>query len=311
MRVCILHRPNATSGGDWVAQKGYVLGLQSKGIDVETRPANKIGDLKDFDFAHLWAACSPDWGLPAAREAKRQNAKLIITPFWWSRAERQTHYGKAGMDLAPGYTPAVAETLKLADVLFTVTVSEAHQCLQLAGTTNWRIVPMGIEVLGEALPPDDYVLCIGRIEPHKNQHALAEACNKLGHRLVLFGQTTSEGYTNLVKDRGGWVVSFASGDDYHKKVWLQKARVHALPSFFENPGLSHGEALAIGIPAVMGGHGCELEFYGASGLYCDPTSVSSIAASIETAWSIQRRPPVILPTWSDAADKAIEAMESL
>lgn len=304
MRIALLHRPGATSGGDWVAMVNMAGALYGMGIDIDLCPANAVPDLSAYDFAWLWAACSPDWGLPAAREARRQGARLIITPFWWSRAERQAFYGFPGQDIAPGYTESVAETLTLADVLFTVTESEAAQCLMLDPTAKCHIVPMGTMLPDEVVAgePQDYVLCIGRIEPHKNQHSLARACERLGYRLILAGSIAHPIYSGMIP--GAYYRHGIS--DAEKWELLSHACVHALPSFFENPGLVHGEALAMGIPAVMGNRGCEPEFYKHYGLYCDPTSIDSIANAVEMAWNCGRRKLAKLPTWIDAANAARE-----
>ena len=311
MRVCILHRPGATSGGDWVALNGYADGLRRKGVEVELRNASSLGMLDTYDYVHLWAACSPDWGLLAAHEAKKQGATLIITPFWWSRAERQAHFGRAGLDLAEGYTPAVAETLRLADMLFPVTMSEAVECWKLAPQAPVWVVPMGIDrpSVKAVDVPEDYVLCVGRIEPHKNQYMLAQACHRLGYRLVLVGQTTSEAYTQqVVQASGNRVELIRDADKNTRERLLSYARVHALPSFFENPGLAHGEALSIGVPAVMGYKGCEPETYRQAGFYCDPYSLESICEALARAWQMERMPPVFVPTWYEAAGRALEWM---
>lgn len=292
LRICLLHRPGAASGGDWVALNGYAAALRRAGAELELRAANRAGDLSGFDYAHLWAACSPDWGLPAAQAASDAGARLIVTPFWWSRDERQMSVGRGGEDLAPGYTAAVGETLRLAEVLFAVTMSEAVECWKLApGAPVWT-VPMGIDVPAglAAQAPEDYVLCVGRREAHKNQAALARACAVLGYDVV-----------------------FAQGQMSAAEKWarLARARVHALPSFFENPGLAHGEALALGIPAVMGCHGCEPEFYGPGPFYCDPTEGDDITRALAAAWQARRCPPRMdLPTWDDAAARALAWMQT-
>ena len=312
MRLCILHRPNAISGGDFVALKGYAGALHDKGVEVLLRSANQVGSLDSFDYVHLWAACSPDWGLPAAREVASQNKRLLVTPFWWSRTERQTFFGREGRDLTEGYTPAVAETLRLANVLFPVTMSEAVECWKLAPNKDVWIVPMGIDRPSvEAQEPEDYVLSIGRIEPHKNQYMLAEACKRLGYKLVMVGKTTSEGYTQqVVEASGNQVTIIRDASNEERDRLLAYARVHALPSFFENPGLVHGEALSIGVPTVAGSHGCEPEFYRESPFYCDTTSLDSITHALEDAWSYKRcMPDLELPTWEIAALRALECMD--
>jgi glycosyltransferase involved in cell wall biosynthesis len=312
MKILFLHRPDMTSGGDYVALNGYTAALERMGIEATRRNATEPGDVSGFDFVHLWAACSPDWGLPAAYHAKQQGARLIVTPFWWDRAERQAFYGRPGQDLAEGYTPAVGQTLQLADVLFPVTMSEAGQCWKRAPRAKVWPVPMGVDrpEVTAAEKPDDYVLCIGRIEPHKNQHSLAAACYKLGIHLKLMGAVSDQIYSehvsraahnNVVKMSGAWNREISA--------YLSRARVHALPSFFENPGLVHMEAAVMGIPAVMGNRGCEPEFFGPGGIYCDPTSVDDIAAAIAEAWERPRGQWATLPTWDEAASVAMEWME--
>lgn len=307
MTIIFLHRPNATAGGDFVALNGYTNALKEAGVTVELRSADNPGDLTTADYVHLWAACSPDWGLRAAHETKRQGARLIITPFWWSRAERQAFYGKPGQDLVPGYTEAVAHTLRLADVLFPVTMSEAQQCWLLAPRARVHIVPMGVDRPQiEQQPAEDYVLCIGRIEPHKNQFSLTKACEMLGVQLSFVGAKGDKRYADYIINEYAHVSWFGNVTDGVKYDLLSRARVHALPSFFENPGLVHGEAALLGVPSVMGNRGAEAEHWGAGGIYCDPTSVDDIAAAINEAWRRPRGQWAHVPTWEESAWYALQ-----
>lgn len=312
MNIVIVHREGSDFGGDLRAMLGYAVALRLAGHEVEMRPATKIGSGTGVDAFHLWAACSPDWGLPAAQKIVERKKPLIVTPFWWSRAERQKFYGREGQDLVPGYTEAVGAILKLATVMFTVTMSEAVECWKLAPRTPAHVVPMGVTVpegYKATRTPDDFVLCIGRIEPHKNQLNLAQACSTLGLRLILIGYGANTDYTRIVKGYPNvqWLGNIG---DSEKWIRLMRARVHALPSFFENPGLAHAEAAAMGIPAVMGGHGCEPEFFGSRGIYCDPTNVEDIAAAITEAWGRGRGKWATVPTWDQAVKPAIEWMEA-
>jgi glycosyltransferase involved in cell wall biosynthesis len=197
-------------------------------------------------------------------------------------------------------------------VLFPVTMSEAAQCWRLAPRAKVWTVPMGVERPEKRASetPKDYVMCIGRIEPHKNQLSLVEACKALGVRLFLLGGTADRRYMEAISDASRMVVYLESADEDYKQDMLSLARVHALPSFFENPGLVHMEAAVMGIPAVMGNRGCEPEFFGPGGIYCDPTSVDDIAAAIAEAWQRPRGQWATLPTWDEAAGVALEWMEA-
>ncbi len=186
-------------------------------------------------------------------------------------------------------------------------MSEAQQCWRLAPRIPVHVVPMAGPERRPIQPAGDYVLSIGRIEPHKNQWMLAQACFELGYELRLFGRfDPGSEYCKGLTEIGEWSCPGDMLDDASKEQQLAHARVHALPSFFENPGLVHGEAAAFGVPAVMGNRGCEPEYYGEEGIYCDPTSIDDIAAAIEEAWHRPRGYWVELPTWYDVAKRAYE-----
>ena len=310
MRILILHRPDARGGGDLVALNGYANALRRMGVEIELRWADQVGEIYPFDFVHLWAACSPDWGLPAANEVKRNGGVLIVTPFWRSRAERQAYYGQAGQDLAPGYTDAVAATLALADYLFVVTMSEAVECWKLAPRAHAWVIGMGCDKPAvQAQPAEDYVVCVGRVEPHKNQLSLACTCKALGVRLELVGAIANFEYARMCKEAGAHLCGELA--EQERLDLLSHARVHALPSFFENPGLAHAEAALMGIPGVMGNRGCEPEFFGPSGVYCDPTNPDDIASAIAEAWHRPRKQWAHVPSYDDMAKIAWNALESL
>ncbi|HEY5989587.1 MAG TPA: hypothetical protein VIV12_24885, partial [Streptosporangiaceae bacterium] len=64
----------------------------------------------------------------------------------------------------------------------------------------------------------------------------------------------------------------------------------------------------LGVPCVCGSHGCEPEFYGPGPFYCNPRDVDDITAALVAAWEARRVPPADLPSWDDAARRALEWM---
>jgi len=302
MRVGIIHRPGATSGGDWIAANNYAYELRNLGMDVNLIPADDFQSFLSCDFLHLYAACSPDWGLPAAREVKRLGKPLIVSPFWWPRDERQAYYGYAGKDLVRGYTEAVAKTLSLADVLFTVTMSEAVECWKLVPRVNVKVIGIGCAnpPIMEDVERHDVVVSIGRIEPHKNQLMTVRAAKRLGFPVILAGEIANPEYWEVIQ-REGWDVKHFIPNEKQKWLLLAGSRVHALPSFFENPGLVHSEAALTFTPSVMGGHGCEPEFFGEYGIYCDPTDLDDITEAIAEAWDRETAWWAEIPEWRDVA----------
>jgi SAM-dependent methyltransferase len=189
-------------------------------------------------------------------------------------------------------------------------MSEAVECWKLAPRARVWVIGMGCDKPAvEAQPAEDYVICVGRVEPHKNQLSLAQACKALGVRLELVGALAHPEYAMMCKAAGAHLCGELPEPE--RLDLLARARVHALPSFFENPGLAHAEAALMGIPGVLGNRGCEPEFFGPSGVYCDPTDPDDIASAIREAWHHPRRQWASVPTYDEMANVAWYALESL
>jgi glycosyltransferase involved in cell wall biosynthesis len=299
-------------GGDVVAAQDYAEAMRVHGPEVEVRPADALGDVSDFDWVHMWSANAPHWGLSAARAVKRQGVRLAITPNWWSRKARLDYYGYHEQDVAPGYTNSVAQTLQLADVLMVCTMSEALECWKLApykAVFHFKhgcALPNGIE---QQEPADyQYVICLARIEPHKNQVNLAMACRMLGHPLKLVGSKADASFVRQAEALGAQIVDRMTRQQAIEA--LAQARVHALPSFSETPGMSNMEAALLHVPAVMGNIGAEPEFFGYGGIYADPTDWRHIAAGIELAWNRGRMEWAYVPSWELVTMSVLEYLEA-
>ncbi|MEW9805684.1 glycosyltransferase [Mesorhizobium sp. ZMM04-5] len=133
----------------------------------------------------------------------------------------------------------------------------------------------------------DIVLCVGNIEPRKNQLRLAEAMQAIEDAtLVLAGGARDQDYLAAVRHAGGSKLRYV-GNLEHAGELIRSAyaacTVFALPSLFETPGLAALEAAAQGAPVVITGEGSTREYFGSAARYVDPMSVSSIAAAISDA----------------------------
>ncbi|MGD8450304.1 MAG: glycosyltransferase family 4 protein [Phycisphaerae bacterium] len=169
----------------------------------------------------------------------------------------------------------------------------------------------------DAPPERAGVLCVGRIEPRKNQLALIEALNPAGTPLTLVGQPGrySHTYYRRCLRAAGPNVTFlgqqrprALGDLY------RRARVHACVSWYETPGLASLEAALCGCNLVITPGGSTREYFGDNAHYCTPNDVASIRRAVEAA--LAAPPPARLTervrteyTWSAAAEKTLEAYQ--
>ena len=133
----------------------------------------------------------------------------------------------------------------------------------------------------------DFVLCAGRIAAEKNQLSLIRAVRGTGMKLVLIGSAK-----NTLKDYYDRCRQEADGDVLFLP-WLPRhelasaygaAKVHALPSWRETPGLSSLEAGLAGCNIVTTSIGSTEEYFGKYAWYCQPHSIPSIRKAVEEAF---------------------------
>jgi len=164
----------------------------------------------------------------------------------------------------------------------------------------------------------DFVLSVGRIESRKNVLGLAKATNELGLRLVLIGNDSVEpDYTEAVKQAAGDKLLVIKempheqlGSAYHA------AKVHALVSWFETPGISSLEAAVAGCTIVTTEIGTTREYFADLAYYCNPTNYPGIVAALKKANAkpkTGRLSQHILAhfTWTDAALASLEGYKRI
>lgn len=130
-----------------------------------------------------------------------------------------------------------------------------------------------------------FVLCSARLEPNKNQMMLIWALRGTGLRLVLAGKQRDAQYLALCRRWAGEDVIFAGElSPAMLASAYAAARVHALPSWSETPGLSNLEAGLAGCALVVGNRGTEYEYLGDHAHVSDPGDWASIRDAVLAAW---------------------------
>ncbi len=164
----------------------------------------------------------------------------------------------------------------------------------------------------------DFVLCAARIEPNKNQLMLLWALRETDLPLVLAGKESDAGYAVLCRRWAGRQVHFVGelGPELLASAYAA-ARVHALPSWSETPGLANLEAALAGCTLVVGNRGAEQEYLGQWAYVCDPGDVASIREAVWRAWrdtdasrrEACRQHVLSHYTWRKAAEATVAAYE--
>lgn len=168
--------------------------------------------------------------------------------------------------------------------------------------------------------PENYVLCVGRIEAIKGQAKIIKSM--INHReipLVFIGRGIEKPYgqycKQLARERGN--VFFVSQID-HDYLWAfyQKAKVHVLASLRESPGLVSLEAALYDTNIVTSFQAPTWEYFGLDAFVCDPEDLSSIRNAImdafhtETNWYLKER-VIERFNWMKAAEQTIKAYEKI
>lgn len=161
--------------------------------------------------------------------------------------------------------------------------------------TPWHVVPNGVrperflnadpKPFVERFGLRDFVLCAARIEPNKNQAMLIWALRGTGLPLVLAGRESDPGYAALCRKWSGENVHFVGelSPDMLASAFAA-ARVHALPSWSETPGLVNLEAGLAGCSLVVGDRGTEQEYLGEFAIACNPADYCAIRSAVMRAW---------------------------
>lgn len=130
------------------------------------------------------------------------------------------------------------------------------------------------------------VICVGRIEPRKNQLALIEALRETGLPLTLVGAAGAlyRRYARRCRLAAPASVRFLDWADPPELARLYRsARVHACVSWYETPGLASLEAALCGCRLVVTPGGCTREYFGDQAFYARPDDHDSIRAAIQAA----------------------------
>jgi LPS sulfotransferase NodH/glycosyltransferase involved in cell wall biosynthesis len=165
-----------------------------------------------------------------------------------------------------------------------------------------EIVPMGFNrpAQAEGVSPDlfiehygvrDFVLCVGRLESRKNQLLLLYSLQEDDIPIVFVNSDTVQPeYEALCKrfPRKGKTVF--TGRVKPEMLWsaYKAARVHALPSWYELPGLASLEAAWFGCSVVATDWGTLPDYLGDSVFYCSPYDPVSVREAVLKALEAPR-----------------------
>jgi glycosyltransferase involved in cell wall biosynthesis len=251
-------------------------------------------------------------GIELARVAKARKVPVVLSPIFWyepralAALERDpkrklASLGAWGLRRLVSNIPSWRrELLGLADLILPNSRSEAAQLVRFfgVGRERIRIVPNGvIPAFGRAsselfldrhgLAP--FVLFVGRIEPRKNPLGLIQAIRTIGLPLVVIGAAPPgcESYEAECRRAGRDRVTWLGQLDHHDPLLASAyaaARVLALPSWFETPGLAALEAALAGCAVAITPFGSTRDYFGDLVEYARPDRPAEIERAVARCW---------------------------
>jgi GT2 family glycosyltransferase/glycosyltransferase involved in cell wall biosynthesis len=313
-------------------QLKQILALRKAGLPIAL--STIFWDHKEFDWARqviAGAFGSPPEGRAALLKALAERDVAVNGQRWNTPIRGSEAYVAAQLEVVKNVDLLLpnshAEARNLAESLdIEVLLHGAGKMPALPGAI-YKVVPNGIDVrtFSTASPKPffekfgirDFVLVAARWDERKNLALLAAALADTGLPLVLAGNRPYPEYEALVRSL---LPATALILDHLEPEMLASAyaaaRVHALPSWFETPGLANLEAALAGCAIVVGDRAAEREYFGEAAYYCDPANIARIKHAVLAAWESGRqnslREKILTDyTWENAADATIAAYQAL
>lgn len=335
MRVLLRLRPNyRLEGGDdadMALGLREALGRSDISIDIATRATQP---LRNYDLVHCVELGCPHEAYQTAMNALAWDRPFVLTPLYWDHAElsrvQDTHWGRSPRPkhlVQVGWEEQLA-TLEHTDVMLPSGQTERLGiCREFGVDPDCVIVPASVPAdvmtakevpsLRERYGGRDFVLSVGRIEDRKNQWTLIRACEQLSLPLVLVGSASMDQLRYLAdcKRGAGPNTYFVSGLERGDLLThYATAKVHAMASWFELPGLSTLEAAAAGANVVSTNRGTAEDHLGELAWYCDPADVRSVTDAVRAAYEAPRRARQqvidrVAPGWAKSAEAVVHAYE--
>lgn len=230
------------------------------------------------------------------------------------------------------YMHTVREVISSSDIILPNSNLELETLEKETGVKNrYKIIPNATEIdtisVNQESHKENLILCIGRIEPRKNPLNIIRAFKQLNAKLprdtkLVFIGSINNSHKSYAKQFYEYIRKNQENIKYigslsHKEVllYLRRAKLLVLASFFETTGLVGLEALACRTNIVISDRGYTKEYFRDTAIFCDPYLIDSIAVAIQRGF--YKEPERIKDnfienyTWSNAASLTLSAYHSL
>lgn len=300
--------------------------LIKKGLKVKVS-SNPKENLRDYDIVHLFNTIRISETYDFYKNAKKQGKKTVLSPIYWNYIKYVSPLTeRRRIALWEMSNPLRKEVLEGVDLVLPGAESEMRAIEKdFNMKRSYIVIPNGVDpIFAEKRESSfsnkhkisDYVLTVARVCDHKNQLLIARAAKKLGVPYVMIGPINQmEYYYQCMKEYKN--IIYVSRIDHEDLAGIyQAARVHALVSWYEIPGLANLEAGLAGCNVLTTSEGTTTDYFKDYVLYSDPYSLQDIEAKLEASL-ISRKSEGLKKyiyhnfLWENIAESLIKAYQSL
>jgi len=350
LKVAMQNRPNSLEapGGDTVVMQHLKSELEKLGIIVDFNFT--LEGIGQYDIVHIFNFVLPEMVKVYGENAVRQNKPFIITslyedwPLFLNPSFKSYYLFKEYIErgqprnafdeifaplkrLKPHIRADNGYNVRLAGGIIPSGVREAQRIKNdYPFARNVTPIYLGCNITehkGDAelfvkeTGLKDFVLCVGRLETRKNQLMLLKALEEEDVPVVFVtGGFTYQGkYAELCQRfvrRGRTIFLGRLSDEMLVSAYLA-AKVHALPSWYELPGMVSVEAAHYDCNVVASPWGTIEDYLGAFAYYAEPDNPEEIRSAVMRALEEPVKPGlrehVKQFTWERAAKITLEVYQ--
>jgi len=266
--------------------------LEMLGVNVKVSSKQNL-NLKDFDIIHIFNTTRVAEAYGFYKNAVHQKKKIVVTPIF---IDMHMYYKDKPDRLAAWR----AENLLRREIFQGCHMLLPNSYMELEWINSILMVDTRAKVIYHGVEPiffeadkewfinkykiSEFILCVGRLSPIKNQLLMIRAVKDWKIPIVLIGPVNDRVYAiKCLKEAKDYVKYIPPMNQRELASAYNAACVHVQPSWFETVGLSSLEAAAAGTSVAVTNHGAAKEYFKNMVEYVEPDNLDSIRAGILAA----------------------------
>lgn len=301
--------------------------LLKRGLQIEVS-SDPRANLEKYDLIHLFNTIRIEDTYQFYKNAKKYKKKIVISPIYWNYIKYIALNKRTEILHYRWYKQNILrkEVLQNANLILPSSLTEMKEVeKEFNISIPYKVIPNGVDTIFEEdtserfynlYELEDFILCVGRISPHKNQLTLSKVANKLNIPLILVGPINDYSYYYECLKHNKELIYVPKVNHHELNSFYSAAKLHVLVSWYEIPGLVNLEAGLSGCNLLTTAEGSTKDYLGHYALYSTYENINDIETKISRAIK-QERNDILRKhirhnfTWEIVADKLINAYETL